>query len=142
AALTDIYSVRFASATQAWLFAHGKQILRTTGAADATNVGTAWQDAQWDGANCRINATITDAFFLPSNPSVAYFTSESFGQMFFTANSLSSAAQQKSGGANGFDKPHRLAMDPENSNRGWEVSNYGDGTSFFVRSDDGWTSTT
>jgi photosystem II stability/assembly factor-like uncharacterized protein len=147
APLGDVNKVAFARAGVAYAFGARNQVIRSQ-PADASQVGAAgtWVDANRDAAStpdkCWMNAAapITGAFFIPTGSSIAgYFMSQSFGEVFFTANNLAGTPQSKANGPNGFTTAHKLAGDPANPNRQWAVAvAEGGNPSYFSRTEDGW----
>lgn len=95
------------------------------------------------GGSCKLATAyahgIDDAFFVPSNPSVAYITTAYFGETFLTADDLAgNAAEQPAGAGNGDVATRRIAGDPANPNRMWVVGPGGEGSSFTSATADGW----
>ena len=146
--IDDINAVRFAGNFQAWLFGAGQGILRSS-PGDPQLVGDDWGEANRDTKgtqnvgddSCRINAYsnagFADAFF--ASPSVAYIVEGQYSKVFFTANALGSAGQEKAADAgNGGTTGRVIAGDPENPNRMWSVDGqpYGRSTTAYTR--DGW----
>jgi len=110
--------------------------------ATAANVGSAgagWEYVNDGGATCRITHDIDDTFPVPGSDAI-YFVSKYFGEVWFSANALSSDATVKPADAgNGFTGTRRLAGDPGNPNRQWAVSSDGSGGSYYERTIDGWS---
>jgi hypothetical protein len=146
-ALGNVYSVRFASPTIAYILGQGSQLGRSSNASVGAE-GT-WVDANWNdvlpggrspGDTCRIadnGDNLGDAFF--ASPTVGIFCTLFFGQVYVTADGLASAATEKAEGCgNGFLGTRHLAGDPANPNRMWAVggSSKLDGTAM---TNDGWT---
>jgi hypothetical protein len=145
--LGDVYSVRFASPTIAYILGQGSQLARSSNASVGAE-GT-WVDANWvdnvpggrsPGDLCRIadnGDNLGDAFF--ASPTIGTFCTLFFGEVFVTVDGLASAAPEKAEGCgNGFLGTRHLAGDPANPNRMWAVggSSKLDGTAM---TNDGWT---
>jgi hypothetical protein len=151
--LGDVYSVRFASETSAWIMAEATQLARSNGTSSTVGATATWVDANWEDKGtagrsaedkCKIAASysegIGDAFFVPGNPNVAYFCEGSFHEVFFTANGLSSPASKKSASCGNGQGPAHLAGDPANPSRMWAVTQGPYGISMTARTSDGWGS--
>jgi photosystem II stability/assembly factor-like uncharacterized protein len=139
-AIGDVDSIRFAGNARAWLFGAGSQVFRTRDGATAANVGAigGWDWINNNAGACRISGDVDDAFPIPGTNAI-YFAGKSFGEVFFSANALTSTAARKPGSAgNGFQATRRLAGDPGNSNRMWAVTPEGEGGSYYQRTTDGW----
>ena len=123
---------------QAWIAGGGAQLWRSTGTGAA--LGTGWVNANnGTGDDCNLPRDIDGMFFVPSSAS-GYFIAKSFGQVYFTSNSLAGAASPKPGAAgNGFEFLRRVTGDPANPNRMWAVFP-GEGTSYVKRTESGWNS--
>ncbi len=143
--LGDAYAVRFAGETAAWIMAEGAQLARSSGTTSTVGSTGTWVDANRDIDNtCKIPAPysqgIGDAFFVPTNPNVAYFCEGSFHKVFLTANALSSAATEKAAGCGNGQGPAHIAGDPANPSRMWAVTPGPYGVSMTARTADGWSS--
>ena len=139
--LGDVNAVRFASATRVWLMAEGAQLARSE------NGGANWVDANKNGTACKVPTGyaegLGDGFFPTANPSVGYFCTTFFGEVFFTSNTLSSTAAKQSGDCgNGTSPRRRIAGDQVNPNRMWAVSPGGANRSYTSYTQDGWSSST
>jgi hypothetical protein len=133
----DLDSVKIDGLGRAWIAGGGSQLWKSTGTGAA--LGTGWQDANnGPGTDCFLPRDVDDMVFLPGGPA-GYFVAKSFGQVYFTSNSLTSTASEKTGDAgNGFTTLRRMAGDPSNTNRMWAVTPGGDGGSYVQRTIDGW----
>src|SRR5215213_6815665 len=102
-------------------------------------LGTGWIDAQGvPTPDCRVPRDIDWMVVVPSSAS-GYFIARSFGQVYFTSNSLATTAAAKGAIAgNGFQFQRRAVGDPANPNRMWTVFP-GDGISYVARTIDGWS---
>jgi photosystem II stability/assembly factor-like uncharacterized protein len=142
-AVGNVYSVRFASSTVAYIIGQGSQLGRSTGT--ASTVGSTWVDANWEDKApggrggedvCKLFTSATnlgDAFFV--NENTGFFCTQIFGAVFVTTNGLSTAGVEKAGGCgNGFTGSRHLAGDPANPNRMWAVGGNSklDGTAMTV----------
>ena len=132
APLGDVYSVRFASPTVAYIIGQGSQLGRSTGTAETVGSAGTWVDANWEDKGgpgrsaedlCKLVTSATnlgDAFFASEN--VGFFCTQIFGAVFATTNGLSTAGVEKAGGCgNGFTGSRHIAGDPSNQNRMWAV---------------------
>lgn len=152
--LGDVNSVRFAGANRVWIFAEGSQMAKSE-PATASDVGKAgtWVDANdipnaggpyTSDDTCKISSSynegLSDAFFAPSAPDVAYIVAGSFSEVFFTTNDLASAAAKRPESAGNAGGGHRnITGDPSNPNRMWSVSPDPYGVSTAHYTEDGYT---
>jgi hypothetical protein len=136
----DADSVNFNGAgDRAWVTADGSQIATSSGTNLTVGEAGTWSDANDGGAACRIPHDIDDTFPVPGTTSV-YFVAKYFGEVYFSANNLTSNPTLKAGDAgNGFEQTRRLAGDPGNPNRQWAVLPSGAGGSYYGRTDNGWS---
>ncbi|MEA2310546.1 MAG: Photosynthesis system assembly factor, partial [Solirubrobacteraceae bacterium] len=143
--LGNVNSVRIASPTRVYLFAAKDQMARSE-PANAANLGAAgqWHDANRKSDNtCKLQTSyadgIDDAFFVPSNPDVAYITTAFFAETFLTTDDLATTAtKQPADSGNGDISTRRMAGDPSNPNRMWVVGPGGNDLSYTKATTDGW----
>ena len=149
--LGNVNSVRFAGNDRVFIMGQGAQF-STSQPATPANVGATgtWTDANRDthgtgspaDDTCRLQTSygsgIGDAFFA-SDPNVFYVCTAFFGELFFTANNLTTNATKKPGSCgNGGEVIRRITGDPANSQRQWAVGPGGADTSYTAHTQDGW----
>jgi photosystem II stability/assembly factor-like uncharacterized protein len=141
-ALGSVYTIAWASAKEAFISAANHQIDHST------DEGKTWTHVNNGPSGCVMNEDVTDAFFVPgSSPPTGYFLSQYFGKVFLLQESASlefskdvSPLQES---LNDFTELSRLAVDPSNPARQWDVNPEegfsGDSLAFGLTTD-GWGS--
>ena len=142
-ALGSVYTIGWASASEAFISAANHQVDRSI------DGGEHWSRVNNGPSTCVMNEDITDIFFVPgASPPKGYFLSQYFGKVFLLQESASfefskdvSSLQES---LNDFTDLSRLAVDPSNPARQWDVNpeegSSGDSLAFGLTTD-GWGST-
>jgi hypothetical protein len=142
APLGSVYAVAWVSAKEAFISAAGHQIDRST------DEGKTWSPVNHSLSECVIHEDVTDIAFVPgSSPPVGYFLSNDFGKVFLLKESPSLKFQEDvsplQDSLNDYTDLSRLAIDPSNSARQWDVNpepgQSGDSLAFGLTTD-GWGS--
>ncbi len=138
ATAADLYSVRWKTDTEAWVFGAGRTIASTA------DTGTTFtqRNVQSAGA-CRVPAPVTDAFFNPGATDTVYLLSDDFGGVYLSTDALAGPAARRAADAvsGGSNAVKRLAGDPTNPNRQWAVNVHptASGTYYLGLTQDAWT---
>jgi hypothetical protein len=140
--LGSVYAVAWVSAKEAFISAAGHQIDRST------DEGKTWNPVNHSLSECVIHEDVTDISFVPgSSPPVGYFLSNDFGKVFLLKESASLKFPEDvsplQDSLNDYTDLSRLAIDPSNSARQWDVNpepgQSGDSLAFGLTTD-GWGS--
>jgi hypothetical protein len=142
-ALGSVYAIGWASASEVFIGAANHQVDRST------DGGEHWSHVNNGPSGCVMNEDIADIFFVPgASPPNGYFLSQYFGKVFLLQESFAfefskdvSSLQES---LNVFTDVSRLAVDPSNPARQWDVNpeegRSGDSLAFGLTAD-GWGST-
>ncbi len=142
-ALGSVYAIGWVSASEVFISAANHQIDRSI------DGGEHWSHVNNGPSGCVMNEDITDIFFVPgSSPAKGYFLSQYFGKLFLLQEGstfeFSSDVASLTESLNDFNDLSRLAVDPSNPARQWdvnpEVGLSGDSLAFGLTAD-GWGST-
>jgi hypothetical protein len=142
-ALGSVYTIAWVSPSEAFIGAANHQIDRST------DGGKTWSRVNNGASGCVINEDITDIFFVPgASPPTGYFLSQYFGKVFLLQESstfeFSKDVAPLVESLNDFTDVSRLAVDPSNPARQWDVNPEpglsGDSLAFGLTAD-GWGST-
>jgi hypothetical protein len=120
-ALGSVYAVAWASAKEAFISAAGHQIDRST------DEGESWHPVNAGSSGCVIDEDITDMSFVPgASPPIGYLLSQYFGKVFLLKESTPLKFQgdvsQLQESLNDYTDLSRLAVDPSNPARQWDVN--------------------
>ncbi len=141
--LGSVYAIGWASSSEVFIAAANHQIDRST------NGGETWSRVNNGTSGCVIDDDITDMFFVPGAAHAkGYFLSNDFGKVFLLQEGstfeFSSDVSQLSDSLNDYTELSRLAADPTDPARQWDVNpqggSSGDSLAFGLTSD-GWGST-
>jgi hypothetical protein len=143
----ELNAVQWANSTTVFLMGDDSTLLRSTNADSGTPTFSEVNKVP-SGTCAMQNETatqnLTDATFLPANPSDALFVSQDFGRLYQSSNALSGSPTGTlvSGDTvNNFSGNPRIAQDPASPNRLWIVDHQpgdaGCGTLCLVLSTDG-----
>ncbi len=141
--LGSVYAIGWASSSEVFIAAAKNQIDRSI------DSGETWSRVNNGTSGCVIHDDITDMFFVPGAAHAkGYFLSNDFGKVFLlqegSSFEFSSDVSQLSDSLNDYTELSRLAADPANPARQWDVNpqggSSGDSLAFGLTSD-GWGST-
>jgi hypothetical protein len=109
----NLLAVEWSSATVAWVVSADRgQILKTV------NAGANWTDvSRGTSGSCKIDRFVTDVAPIAGSVNDVYFVDESFGNVWRTADGLTSNAQDRADLVNCFGITMKLAVDPSSPNR-------------------------
>jgi hypothetical protein len=141
-ALGSVYSIGWASQSEVFISAANHQVDRSI------DGGETWSRVNNGTSGCVINSDVTDIFFVPgASPPKGYFLSQDFGKVFLLQETpsfeFSKDVATLQDSLNDFTDLSRLAVDPTNPARQWDVNpqegSSGDSLAFGLTSD-GWGS--
>ena len=141
--LGSVYAIGWASSSEVFIAAANNQIDRSI------NSGETWSRVNNGTSGCVIHDDITDMFFVPGAAHAkGYFLSNDFGKVFLlqegSSFEFSSDVSALSDSLNDFTELSRLAADPANPARQWDVNpqegSRGDSLAFGLTTN-GWGST-
>ena len=141
--LGSVYAIGWASSSEVFIAAANNQIDRSI------NSGETWSRVNNGASGCVIHDDITDMFFVPgATYAKGYFLSNDFGKVFLLQEGstfeFSSDVSPLSDSLNDYTELSRLAADPSNPARQWDVNpqggSSGDSLAFGLTTD-GWGST-
>jgi hypothetical protein len=145
---TELNAVSWASSTVAYLLGDNNTLLQSPAAnsptaafAEINKVGNGTCQAQSNAST----DNLTDATFLPGNPSDGLIVTQDFGTLYGTSNAFASGTQVTNQTVNNYKGDPRLAQDAGNPNRVWVADHQpgGGGCNLcLVLSTDGGTNTT
>jgi hypothetical protein len=149
APVSQLNAVVWASSTTAYLLGDNSTLEKSTAANTATpafaeinKVGGGTCQAQSDS----LTQDLTDATFLPANPSAGIMVTQDFGTLYGTSNAFASGAKITSGTVNTFTGSPHIAQDAGNPNRIWvadhQAGGNGCGELCLMVSTDGGTNST
>jgi photosystem II stability/assembly factor-like uncharacterized protein len=141
--LGSVYAIGWASSSEVFIAAANNQIDRSI------DSGETWSRVNNGASGCVIHGDITDMFFVPgATYAKGYFLSNGFGKLFLlqagSTFEFSSDVSPLSDSLNDYTGLSRLAADPANPARQWDVNpqegSSGDSLAFGLTTD-GWGST-